>query len=69
MQDDRADELNELLGRLLAERADDHEAYLREREVRAAAVVELERLGAAISVVVERTKTRLAGIAPSGRAV
>lgn len=65
-RDAQLEELNRLVGRLVGERQADHEAYLREREVLSAMVVDLERLAEAILTVVERTKTRLAGITPSG---
>lgn len=60
-------ELNDLLGRLLDQRADDHESYLREREALALLVVGVERHVDALGVLVEQAKTRIAGITPSGR--
>ena len=68
-RDAQLEELNRLVGRLVDERARDHEAYLREREILSAMVVDLERLATSILAVIERTKTRLAGIAPSGAPV
>lgn len=65
-RDAQLDELNRLVGRLVEDRRADHEAYTREREVLSAMVVDLERLAEALLSVVERTKTRLAGITPSG---
>lgn len=56
-----------MIGRVVEQREADHAEHLREREVIALLVVGLERQLAAMSSLVEQTKTRLAGITPSGR--
>lgn len=60
-------ELNKILGRLVNQHEQDHEAYLRERETLALMVVTMERHLEALQLVVEQMKSRIAGITPTGR--
>lgn len=62
-------ELNEILGRLTAEREADHEAYVRAQEAMAYLVVGLERHIAGLTQLVEQAKTRIIGIGPTGRLI
>lgn len=64
--DPRLDDLNQTIGRMLDERATDHELYTREREILSAMIVEAERHAQSLLAVIERAKSRIAGISPSG---
>lgn len=66
MRNQLPDDLNDMIGRMLDERSEDHERFERDREIVALMVVELERMAQHMRAVVERAKTRLAGITPDG---